>query len=46
LIRFSSLIIVEDYSGREVNIFGSDSMGHCKKKRRSYEYLSNSEWLQ
>jgi len=27
-------VVIEEYLGREVSIFGTDSMGHCEKKVR------------
>jgi hypothetical protein len=29
----------------KVRIMGCDSIGHCEKKKSSYEHVSSSEWL-
>jgi hypothetical protein len=36
---------IQSDSEGKVYIFGGDVIGHCEKKKSSYEHVHNSEWL-
>jgi hypothetical protein len=36
---------IQSDAGGKVSIFGADGIGHYKKKKSSYDCVSNSEWL-
>jgi len=38
-------LITQADSGRKTNILEYYSINYCKKKKSSYEHVSNSEWL-
>lgn len=37
--------VTQGSSGGKVNILGGNSIGHCEKKKSSFEHVSTSEWL-